>query len=550
MKRRWIAVTLALALLAGLLTGCGKKLNGTEQFYTLAEEFRQLRDARVSMTVPYHGAVVQVEGFVSCTNQQADLTFTLSGTPEQDGEWTEIRVIGNDIWLDVGQMSKATCAFPLTEVRMADMQELTQTQTASWMCYTWEGDFWQETEQWRQEWFDGLAETRESLGSYVKAASGGYAMSLNRETLEKAGVNVDELIGQYQQDMSQRFVDTLSQQINLSFAFPQSLKGIFDKCWTDFFGRTLTGEDELIDLDQVQIYDEEGEKTEMVEAAQDDASQPSLTDLTLALSNQGEEYKLTLDRNGQSYLELTLTPASQMNAEPPEQEMSFEQYYTDIYELVSLSREYIADILDGTQPEEDDPEHTHALVEEEMPPAIQHLSVFEIPGYSDLKQINYLDENGALQQVPILTGYKENMVTSVDNDGEVVTQLTLNAEAWYQEIYTLEAEQSLEEDLQEEIDEYQDIYIEASGGQLLEWPGEPVLSEDGSCGTLGFSFQENPMAETRAKVMVLLHQKNAKAYTVLDFSLFPDRMTDSQVKQFNDLCRFLGVEAPIQLNLQ
>ena len=118
MKRKLFALLPALSLLLSCLTGCGAK--AADEFYALSDEITQIHDAQVELILPYHGAELQITGFVSRTNETADLTFTLSGTDRSDGTWTELRIDGNQIWLNVSQLAERTLSFDLPAIRRAE----------------------------------------------------------------------------------------------------------------------------------------------------------------------------------------------------------------------------------------------------------------------------------------------------------------------------------------------------------------------------------------------------------------------------------------------
>ena len=131
MKRKLLSLTLALAAVLSCLSACSAP--ETDRFYDMVEEMTALEDINLRLTIPYHGASMVVEGFLCRSSQTADLTFTLEGTGETDGVWTELRIDGNDLWLNVDQMVERTEAFELVDVRQQDMEDFAYEQTADWV---------------------------------------------------------------------------------------------------------------------------------------------------------------------------------------------------------------------------------------------------------------------------------------------------------------------------------------------------------------------------------------------------------------------------------
>ena len=205
MKRRFSALLLALALLPACLTGCGNK--AADAFYDLSDEIAQIQDAEVELILPYHGAELQITGFISRTSETADLTFALSGTEGRDGPWSELRIDGNQIWLNVDQLAQRTLDFDLPAVRKEDILEFRQNQIAPWVTYIWEGDLWNGIPEW-EELLTGLwQDSRSDLEPYIKADGTEQTLILKGKSLEQVSDNIVARLTEHADAYRESFVD-------------------------------------------------------------------------------------------------------------------------------------------------------------------------------------------------------------------------------------------------------------------------------------------------------------------------------------------------------
>ncbi len=537
--KRWIALLLTAALLLALLPGCGKK-NRAEEFYALGDEIAAVQDAQISLTIPYHGATLLAEGFVSRTQRRAELKLSFAGTDGWDGVWSELRVIDSDLWLNVGQMSRFTCDAPLTEERRLDILELSAPQSAAWLHYAWEGDFWAGISGWKELLGRFWQDSREDLsGSISQQGDNAYVLTLDRAGLDKQGAAVAGRLTEQKAALAQGFTDTMDQQIGLGFALPVPAGELFERLWST----VLRGAGEETGADEPAVVDLDGDGEQV--SVPEETPEP-LKSVKLTLSRREAGYGVELRHDGQQVFDLTLTPGDAPELLPPEDVMDFEDYYHDVYYLVTLSRGYLVDILEGVQIES---EHVHETEEPVTEPLVYPMTTVEAQGYEGIALIHYLSESGEGMPVPVLTGYTSNTVTSENNDGEMINQLSLYHPHWDQQVYTLAAENLPEEDVAQEVEEYYDIFIFASGYQVMEDISPVTVSGDGACVAQGFSYQEDAYSSAMGKLVVLMRQKDAKAYTVLDFKLDLDEMTDGEQEQLRELFRYLGLEIPIMLRI-
>ena len=547
MMRRLTAIVLSALMLLSLLTGCAKKPSKAEEFYTLADEIKGIQDAKVNLTMPYHGAVLRVEGFVSKTDQSADLTFSLEGT-EHDGTWTRLIVSENQIWLDVGQMAAFTAAFPLSENRSQEIRDLADNQAQSWLTYLVEGELWSGIPGWKEllstVWQDSKADLSDCITADGENA---YLLKLEGKSLEQKGGAVAQRLRDHCGDYQTGFEEFWDQQITLKYAVPRSAQEMFAELWQRFLHEELplAQEENLVNLD-----DPAAEAVTQAQSDTQSVEQEPIKAVELRLSQEGSDYGVVLRHNHKEVFNLTLTPATDLEVEEPQDSMGLEDYFNDFYYLISFSRDYVNAVLDGTQEAEEEDPHGHDQGEPVTEETLMPMTTTPAEGYDGIALITYQTAGGGVMQVPVLTGYNESTVDSENMEGNLVLQAYLYAGQWSQEIHTLAAAGSPAEDAQQEMQEYFDLYVGASGNQVIEDRSEVAVNADGTVAACGFSSQENPYTSIMARLIIVMRQKDASSNTVLDLHLDLDQMTDSQRAQVESLCAYLGVDVPISLKIE
>ncbi|MBR1844976.1 MAG: hypothetical protein IJ792_00040, partial [Oscillospiraceae bacterium] len=329
MKRRLFALLLALSLLLSCLTGCGNK--AADEFYALADEITQIQDAQVELILPYHGAELQITGFVSRTNETADLTFTLTGTEGSDGTWTELRIDGNQIWLNVSQLAEHTLSFDLPAIRRADIQEFQQNQIAPWVNYSWEGDLWDGIPEWEELLTQLWQDSRPDLEKYIKSNGTEYTLTLTGKGLEQAAENASARLTEHKDAYRTGFVDTLSRQNGLVVATQTEPDLFFDSYWASIVDGENEGDTGFQEFYEEDPLDPEGGET------QETPEEVKLEAVTVTLAQHEDSYTVSLSTNNGPAARLTLTPADPQSVTEPEDVMDFRAYLEDVYYLITFS---------------------------------------------------------------------------------------------------------------------------------------------------------------------------------------------------------------------
>ena len=537
MKRKLFALLPALSLLLSCLTGCGAK--AADEFYALSDEITQIHDAQVELILPYHGAELQITGFVSRTNETADLTFTLSGTDRSDGTWTELRIDGNQIWLNVSQLAERTLSFDLPAIRRADILEFRQNQIAAWVNYSWEGDLWDGIPEWEELLTQLWQDSRPDLEKYIKANGTEYTLTLTGKGLERAAENASARLAEHKDAYRTGFVDTLSRQKGLMVATQMEPDLFFDSYWESIVTGENEGETASQEFYEEDPLDPEGEVTQETPEA------VKLEAVTVTLAQNEDSYTVSLSTNNGPAARLTLTPTAPQSVAEPEDVMEFRAYLEDVYYLITFSDSYVGDVLDGVVLDE----NLFQTVDEDEAEPLSPLVTGAALGYDDLATIQFATEGGNFSTVPILTGYTENQVESVNDDGVQVEGLWLNGPAWSQQVYSEPGDQPLTEYLSDASCGYYDAYIYVTGGQLVQDLSEVVQSDDGAAAAQGFSYREHDYAPAFARLLIGIKQPDGAGYTVFDLNLNLDQLTEADRNMVHHLFEYLGLETPIVLDV-
>lgn len=517
MRKKCFALLLALLLACSCLTGCASKQ--AQAFYDLAEEMVANEDILIDLVAPYHGANLLVNGYFCRSSQTADLVFTLEGTGNSDGVWTELRIDGNQMWLNVKQLAERTLAFALPSLRQADIEDLQSDQTADWVSYTWQGDFWSGIPDWSTllgKVWDGC---KSSLNSYISGEEDSYTLSLSGNSLKKAEQALLNGLIDRSEEFSDGFCSWTAEDSELIDATQRDAQTLFDDLW-------LTWSD-LLDV---------------VESGED-----APNTLSLQFSKSDESYQLTWTVDDGDEWALTVTPIEPQTPETPQDTMDFAAYADATYYLVDFSGTYISDVLDGVELDDE----LLAIFDDgtdDSETALQPMETGTIAAYSDLASIQFVPDGGQARTVPILANYQSNSLSSVDDNGGLITDLTLSGTGWYQFVYSQASDgKSSSVFLSDEIRSYYDAFINLSGYLLVQDLTEQVSSDQGTLAQ-GFSYRTDNYSQTNVELMILLPRQGNESYTVLQFELDLSEMSQTDKDALAHLFDYLGLELTLDLD--
>ncbi len=561
MKKKIIALLLAVALLASTLCACSNQ--AADRFFELAEEMSQLEDVSVALVIPYHGVSLAVDGYVCRSTQTADLTISFVGTDGQDGEWTELRIDGDRLWLNVGELARKTLEFDLPSYYAGDIEEFLSEQTDDWVTYTWQGDFWGGVPGWDDLLGQLWEDSKETLKGSISAQGDSYRLSLSGSTLDKALTKVVTALVDETDAYEEGFTSMTALEDDLMLALQMEGDALFESYWSALT-EYLYGEDsaENAVVDEVADTDDTGEADEgdTEEAGDEDAVSGdtevaesfTLESVILDLSQSGTSYGAALLVNETDAWSLTLVPMEEtLSVDEPESAMEFGYYRDTVYYLVSLSNTYLGYLLDGVELDEATEQSYLDAIEAENTVDHDDLETAAVADYSGLLTIQFYPGGAdSALTVPILGSYLGATVTSSDGAGSQVTDLSLSGTGWYQTVTAAEkGDEGLQIFLSEDLYGTYNAYL-MSGYLLVEDLSGLTTSSTGTGAVAqGFSYREDDYSETMVKIRIALPLVNCDYYTVIDLQLTPSGMSEADMAAVEQLFAYLGLDVPVDLDV-
>lgn len=514
MSKRLLALLLSLLLALSCLTGCADR--AAEEFYDLADEMRGVQDVSLALEAPYHGARLLVNGYLCRSSQTADLTFSLEGTEGSDGVWTELRVQQNRLWLNVKQLAERTLAFPLPTLHQLDIEDLAADQTADWVCYVWRGDLWSGVPDWTALLEDLWENCKPYLNGHISGKDGSYTLALSGDALKQTETYLLQGLTGQTEEFQAGFLAWMEMEPQLMQSTQMEADDFFENEW-EVWGDLLT---------------------ELEEADTQDS-------LTLTLSKTEDSYDLTCVTGEEKNWSLTVTPTDPQTPEAPAEAMEFGAYADCAYYLLNFSDRYISNLLEGVTFDEE----MEGFVDEiEAQPVTQPMETGTAGEFSDIATVQFVPVDGQPRSVPILASYQSNSLSSEDEDGARITDLSLSGQGWYQFVYSEDADgKNASQFLEESIRAYYDAYVSLSGYLLVQDLTEQASSDQGAL-VQGFSYRQDDYSEPILQALVLLPREGNEGYTVLDFELHLAEMSQADKDAFCHLLDYLGLELTLSLD--
>ncbi len=545
MMKRITALLLAVTLLASTLCSCSSR--AADSFFQIAEEMGQLEDVTVSLVIPYHGVSLAVNGFVCRSSSTADLTFSFVGTDGQDGDWTELRIDGDRLWLNVGQLARKTLEFDLPVYFSVDIEEFLSEQTDDWVAYTWQGDFWDGIPGWDELLGQLWEDSKDTLKKSISAQGDSYRLSLSGSALDKALTEIVTGLVDETESYEEGFLSMTDLETDLMLSLQMEGDSLFESYWS-VLSEYLYGEDST----ESETTDDTEEADDTAEDGEDEEETITLDSVILDLSHSETSYGAALLVNETDAWSLTLTPMDEaLTVDEPESPMEFGYYRDSFYYLISVSNTYLGYLLDGLDIDDETAQSYLDAIEAESAVDQDDLETAAVADYSDLLTIQFYPggEDGPLT-VPILADYIGSTVTSNDGEGVQVTDLSLSGTGWYQ---TVSIEDKGDEGLQifltENLYSIYSAYL-MSGYLLVEDLSELVTSTTGTgAAAQGFSYREDDYSDPIVKVRIALPLVNCDYYTVIDLQLTPSEMSAADITAVEHLFAYLGLEVPVNLDV-
>lgn len=519
MKKRIMAILLAGLMLISALTGCSSK--EANYFFQLSDEMLALEDSALSLSIPYHGAQLEVSGFISKSERKADLLLSISGTEENDGPLTELRVDGSQVWLNVRQLAEATLEFDLYDYYRGDIEDLYDQQFADWVIYIADERLWEGIPGWGELllnlWDDTKADIKGSISGNEQSAVLAMNEQETAKLLAKTGERLLEQYDSYQEGF-------------LTFA-DQELE-FFKEVELDAYNQFETWVAEL--------------ETLMDEL---DAGEASVTASELTLSKDGEAYLAELKQGSGDTWSLRLEPSTAGELERPYSVMEFEGYGSETFFLVTFSNTYIGNMLSGVELDQT----LQSAYESEQGAGYyrEDMTTGTVAGYDDLASIQFVPEGGVEMTVPILPNFLGNSVTTVADGLSLISDLSLDGVGWSMYIYSQESQDKNPKlYLEDMVYNYYDNFISISGFQLVQDLSELKSTANGSAMAQGFSYRTDNYSDAVAMIHCILLQDGCTSYTLIELTIELSEITESDKVAVLHLFESLGLECPVDLDYQ
>ncbi len=510
MRRRILSLVLVLAILLAGLSACGNP--AADQFYDMVDEMTQLENARISLRMPYHGASMVVEGFVCRSSQTADLTVTLQGTGEAtDGLWTELRIDGNDIWLNVEAMATRALAFPLLDLREGEIDDFLYEQTDDWVLYQWQGNFWDGSPSLADLLRNLWHSTRSDLSDSISSEGESCSLELSEADYQTALIHVAEDLVATEADWQSAVLAVTDAQPELTLATTWDPTMLLGTWWSSLSEWLESG------------AAVEGGLSAAVSRTEDGAYQASMT-------------------RAEETWSLTLTPCGEQPVSEPEDYMEFGAYDAWLYYLTTFSWQYIGEAYDGTQDMQ-----AEGMLEVGSEQELMPMTVSGAPGYTGISTIQFVPEDGVAEMLPVLNGYLSNEVSSIAGDGAQITQLTLHGPGWTQIFETETAGENASAVAASQIEAYYSTFIDTSGYLLVQDISEVSRSSDGMSAAQGFSYRRDDFSDPEGRIIIAYRPGGCATYTVIELDLSLASLSDETKSAISELFAYLNLELPISL---
>jgi len=511
--KKILSLLLASSLLLVLLTGCSKSEPNpeAEHFYTTVDEILALEDVRIEAVLPFHGAFLEVEGFISGSEQKADLTVSITGTEKNDGTLTRLLVDGKYIWLDVRTLAEATLEFDLFDYYRQDINDLYEAQFAEWVVYVADEHIWSGIPGWGELLYQIWTDSREDLEQHITASETGPMLKLSDSDSKLLRQKTVDRILAEEEAFRSGFLTFARQENDLMLATRYIPEDLFDS-WVD----TL--------------------KTQQVEP----------DGLTIILTENEDGYELRGESDGGESWQVCLTEAESDKIERPVSVMEFGAYGDAAYYLLTFSLQYMGAVLDGAEVDE----NLQMAYESEMAEEYirQDMTTQPVSGYSAVSTVTFVPEGGHEMNIPILNHFLGNTVTPAGEDISALLDVYLEGDGWRLSVISelsdvANASTYLEQKVQETYDPY--IYL---SGYLLTQDLSPLAhSADGSAHAQGFAYRVDEYSDPEGIIFVVLEQQGSPSYVLIEISADLASLTDADREAFRQFFEVLNLEAPIQL---
>lgn len=539
MKRKFLALLLALCVPLTLLTGCGGN-GAADAFLDTLKEIKTQSDVQIELLSTEDdtwSSGTKLTGTLSQSNGQGDLTLTAFTQGDKTLGTMGILVDGTDIYLQLEDWITYLIAQYQerngeSEEYTSDIQQLQQFQETldgRYVKLTAKRNLLSLSEEPSDasaafsKWYDGLGK---ELKGNVKEQEGRYTLSLKEDALETVKTSWLTQLTQQQEAYCDALSELLSSVEETLAMMGWSSQEYLENAWVMY-------QEELTELEENGV--EEGAALTMTVQKQEDGV-----------------YQLTVEEQGDQvrYLKGAITPLDT----PPEQltlpEKALAQ--ADVAEALSelyLSNQILSETGNASQTTEDIPDtfDWDARYEAEGDDTMDYgteLDLEELEGYTYLKSLKMMTEDGKKTTLPMVTGAE---YTEADQgDGTLPYSVYQSHSGWEGNVYDIElANRSLKEILQESADTYVDVYQNEWEYAITQPASQVQTNQKGTACVVGFGYHETERDCDVTWISILTQVKGSQYAVAYEYAIYADNAETEIVGAMKELCQYFGLDLPV-----
>lgn len=539
MKRKFLALLLALCVPLTLLTGCGGN-GAADAFLDTLKEIKTQSDVQIELLSTEDdtwSSGTKLTGTLSQSNGQGDLTLTAFTQGDKTLGTMGILVDGTDIYLQledwitylIAQYQERNGESEEYTSDIQQLQQLQETLDGRYVKLTAKRNLLSLSEEPSDasaafsKWYDGLGK---ELKGNVKEQEGRYTLSLKEDALETVKTSWLTQLTQQQEAYCDALSELLSSVEETLAMMGWSSQEYLENAWVMY-------QEELTELEENGV--EEGAALTMTVQKQEDGV-----------------YQLTVEEQGDQvrYLKGAITPLDT----PPEQltlpEKALAQ--ADVAEALSelyLSNQILSETGNASQTTEDIPDtfDWDARYEAEGDDTMDYgteLDLEELEGYTYLKSLKMMTEDGKKTTLPMVTGAE---YTEADQgDGTLPYSVYQSHSGWEGNVYDIElANRSLKEILQESADTYVDVYQNEWEYAITQPASQVQTNQKGTACAVGFGYHETERDCDVTWISILTQVKGSQYAVAYEYAIYADNAETEIVGAMKELCQYFGLDLPV-----
>lgn len=555
MKKRLIALVLALSMALSLLSGCGKKQSAAPEqasggtplsLRETVSAMRKLEDYAVDLTVSRvdeEGKAGEMlytaKGALYESKHQGKLTFT--GT--DGGAVTEIFIDGSNVILNANQFldflkreySKAEDAEDLGEDIEA-LEELKET-FGEYVTVPLKEDIWLTLRG------DTTAKVRSLMSSVWES----ICKEVEKKATEDKSAVTTLVAGPDLQKQLLKVYGSLGMEEDYRVTFRQYLEDNFaaleDACGWDSEGLTES------------IWMDYGDKEAELQALEAENSWNEWKYETRSWGSDEEGYTLDVTRvtDDSRHFLLTLTPEAAADIEMPEETADYNLLMDDsayVYYVFRNVKERILGTDDDYMDEDEiggfDMEELEEM--EGMDGMNMELDKTPVAGTKYLSTVPAATEDGYEATVPVLSEYTAAECVYFEGESGPSTDIYAASDGYALEWYSIDATTRTPAEIVEETTEaYVSIYGEEFGYPILTEQTKTNVSADKKCAVSAFAYRDSDENEDYTMLNIAVKVEGSEFALCAQLDVINANITNREISGIEELLTYLGLENPIAL---